>query len=351
MVVHSFDVDISTFKGFLRTGKPNPSDLTRSLHSAITGISRYTVEGRDDELASFRESMLALAANIHDQANAPEVETCVGQALELFRDYNERMLKFNLMHTDELKSVMRTMTETITYLSESRTRSVHNLQFVSRELEQAAQIDDIRLLRTRILGCLDVVKEETVRLQSEAEARSQEVREQIGRAMTAIEAPPQMRFGMMDTVTGLPARRAAVKTISETMQSAGKSAIAVFVVTRLSAINSKYGRAVGDEVMLRVANHFAQHLSSDTLLYRWSGPALIALINIQDNGEAIHRAWAKASAIKQEISLETKERSVFVVVETSMSFQVITKTTVAQDLFHDLDRYVAEVGDSPGDCP
>jgi GGDEF domain-containing protein len=268
----------------------------------------------------------------------------------LFRDYNARVMTFNTSHTMELKSVMRTMTETITYLSESRTRSVHHLQFVSRELEQSAQIDDIRLLRSRIMSCLDVVREETVRLQSESVARSQEVREQIGRATTVSEVPPPPRFGIMDTVTGLPVRRSAERTLGETVQTGGSAAIAVFVVTRLSAINSKYGRAVGDEVMLRVANHFAKHLSSDTLLYRWSGPALVALINVQDNADAINRAWSKAAAVKQEINLETKERSVFVVVETAMFFQLVTRDTVLADLFHGLDRYIAEVGDM-ADCP
>jgi len=308
-------------------------------------MARCTVDGRDDELSGFRDSMLALAANIHDQASTAEVETTVSRALELFHDYNSRVMKFNTAHTQELKSVMRTMTETITYLSESRTRSVHHLQFVSRELEQAAQIDDIRLLRTRIMSCLDVVREETVRLQSEAVARSQEVREQIGLATTVSDAPPPPRFGLMDTLTGLPSRRPAERTISETLQTGGQAAIGVFVVTRLSAINSKYGRAVGDEVMLRVANHFAQHLSPDTLLYRWSGPALVALMSVQENAEAIHRAWAKAAAIKQEISLEIKERSVFVVVEMSMSFQLADKETVLTELFNGLDRYIAEVGD------
>jgi len=313
-------------------------------------MARHTVDGREDELSAFRESMLALAANIHDQASSADVETTVSRALDLFRDYNSRVLKFNLSHTVELKSVMRTMTETITYLSESRTRSVHHLQFVSRELEQAAQIDDIRLLRSRIMSCLDVVREETVRLQSEAVARSQEVREQIGRAVIVSDVPPPPRFGMMDTVTGLPSRRSAERTISDTLQTAGQAAIAVFVVTRLSAINSKYSRAVGDEVMLRVANHFAQHLSSDTLLYRWSGPALVALISVHESAEAIERAWSKAAAMKQEINLETKERSVFVVVETSMSFQLVTRETVLTELFHGIDRYIAQVGDM-SDCP
>ena len=342
-------MDIPTFKGFLRNGKPTTADFARSLHSALTGVARYTVDGRDDELIAYRESMLLLAARIHEQSNAAEVESTVGEALEIFRNYNDHTLKYNHSHSAELKSVMRTMTETITYLSESRTRSVHQLQFVERELEQASQIDDIRLLRARVVSCLDVVREETVRLQSEAQERSQQVREQIGKAVSASEAPPP-RFGVMDTVTGLPSRKAAERTIGETLNMGSQSAVAVFVVTRLASINSKYGRAVGDEVMLRVANHFAQHLSSDTLLYRWSGPALVAVINVHDNGESIKRAWNKAAAVKQEINLDGRERSVFVVVETSMSFQVVNKVTIAQDLFNSLDKFVADHGDSGGEA-
>jgi GGDEF domain-containing protein len=338
-------VDISSLKGLLRGGKPSAAEFTRSLHSALTGISRNTLEGGDDELASFRESMLALAGKIHEQANTMELETTVGQALELFRDYNERVLKFNESHTSELKAVMRTMTETITYLSESRTRSVHQLQFVERELEQADQIDDIRLLRARIVNCLDVVREETVRLESEAQTRSQEVREQIGRAKTAT-GKASSRFGTMDIVTGLPARRAAERAISDALEAESSCAVALFVVTRLSAINAKYGRPVGDEVMLRIANHFAQQLSADTHLYRWSGPALIAVNCTYDNGEAIKRAWTKAAAAKQEISIEAKGRLVFVLVETSMSFQLATNTAVASELFQSLDKFVAGHGDN-----
>ncbi len=335
-------MDISSFKGFLRNGKATPADLARSINFALTGISRYTVDGNEDELFAFRETMLALAAKVHDQANATEVESTVSEAMELFRDYNVRALDFNQTKNGELKSVMRTMTETITYLSESRTRSVHHLKFMERELEQACQIEDIRLLRARVISCLDVVREETVRLQSEAEVRSQEVREQIGRAVSVAEPAP--RFGVMDTVTGLPSRRSAERTITETLQSGGHAAIAVFVVTRLSAINSKFGRSLGDEVMLRVANHFAQHLSSDTLLYRWSGPAMVAVINIHDNAEEIRRSWAKVTAVKQEICLDSKDRSVFVLVETSMSFHLVSKATAPQDLFHSLDQYVADQG-------
>ena len=133
-------MDIPTFKGFLRNGKPTTADFARSLHSALTGVARYTVDGRDDELIAYRESMLLLAARIHEQSNAAEVESTVGEALEIFRNYNDHTLKYNHSHSAELKSVMRTMTETITYLSESRTRSVHQLQFVERELEQARKL-------------------------------------------------------------------------------------------------------------------------------------------------------------------------------------------------------------------
>ena len=333
-----------TFKGFLRNGKPTTVELAQSLHTMLTGVTRYTFGGNDEELSTFREGMLALASNIHEQATSAQLETTVTHALNLLRDYNERNLRFNIAHTTELKAVMRTMTETITYLSESRTRSVHQLQFMERELEQASQIDDLRLLRSRLITCLDVVREETVRLQSESQARSDEVRQQIDRASKAYEPPA--RFGAMDIVTGLPARRSAERALAEASSDGAEHAVAVFVVKRLSAINAKYGRGVGDEVMLRVANHFAQHLSSATFLYRWSGPALVALIAVPGAKEDVRRSWAKAAAAKQEVNLEVKQRHVFVVVETSMSFHLSTESASPEELFQKLDQFVADQADS-----
>jgi GGDEF domain-containing protein len=333
---------MSSLKGFLRNGKPTPADLTRWLHTTLAGIARCTVDGREEDLAGFRTNMLALASNINEHASGADVESTVADALTLSQEYNERALNFHSLHTSELKAVMRTLTETITYLSESRTRSVHQLNFMERELEQASQIDDIRLLRGRLVSCLDIVREETVRLQSESAARSTEVRQQIDRAVKI--ADPPLRFGSTDSVTGLPARRAAEKTIGDAIAGGGDHAVSVFVVHRLSATNAKYGRAVGDEVMLRVANHFAQHLSSAAFLFRWSGPALVALMPANINAEEIKRSWSKAAGVKQEISLEANQRSVFIVVETTMSFELITKKTTPEDLFHRLDKFVADQG-------
>ncbi len=313
------------------------------MQALLTGIGRCTLDGTEADLESFRKSMQSLAAQVNDQSTGGEADATVGAGLNLLREYNEKILSFHGCHTSELKTVMRTMTETITYLSESRTRSVHQLNFMERELEQASQIDDIRLLRGRLISCLDIVREETVRLQSESQARSNEVRQQIDRPVRVSEPP--LGFSSMDSVTGLPSRRAAERAISEALAFGSTHAVAVFVVKRLSAINAKYGRAVGDEAMLRVANHFAQHLSAATFLYRWSGPALVALIQAHINPGDIKRSWAKAAATRHEMSMEAKQRSIFVLVETSMSFQLVTKTTSPDDLFSRLDQYVAEQAD------
>jgi hypothetical protein len=91
-----------------------------------------------------------------------------------------------------------------------------------------------------------------------------------------------------------------------------------------------------------VANHFAQHLSPVTSLYRWSGPALLAFFLLNNDADAVKRNWAKAAAVKHEVNLDSKQRAVFVFVETVMSFQVVSQGTPTLDLFRNLDRFVAE---------
>jgi hypothetical protein len=69
-------------------------------------------------------------------------------------------------------------------------------------------------------------------------------------------------------------------------------------------------------------------------------------MQVTGNSEEIKRSWTKAAAVKQEISLEAKQRTVFILVETSMSFELISKKTVPEDLFRSLDKFVADHGDS-----
>ena len=130
--------------------------------------------------------------------------------------------------------------------------------------------------------------------------------------------------------------------IGDSLTQGSEHAIAIFVVKRLAAINSKYGRAVGDEVMLRAANHYAQHLSAATYLYRWNGPALVALMPVHKNAEEIKRSWGKAAAVRLEVNLEAKQRAVFVVVEMAMWAQIAGPEASSEELFRRMDGFVAD---------
>jgi GGDEF domain-containing protein len=332
-------VDLVSLKGVLRIGKPTAADYVRSLQTLLAGISRSTIDGREDELAAFRETLLRLSSEIREQSAAAELEQTVAASLEHLRAYNDRFSKLNVGKMAELKSVMRTMTETITFLSESRTRSVHQLHFFERQMEQAAHLDDIRLLRAKLTSCLDTVREETVRLHTETKAGPEAVGAQIARPVVAVESAP--RFGSMDQVTGLPSRKVAEQALSDVVSGSHDFVLALFIVNRLPGINARYGREIGDEVMLRVSNHFAQHLASSTLLYRWNGPALVALAETDGKEQEIKTAWAKTASQKHEFSLDSQQRSVFVMVETSVSFFAANAATSLPELFRSLDHAVA----------
>jgi GGDEF domain-containing protein len=332
-------VDLVSLKGILRNGKPAAADYVRSLQTLLAGISRYTINGREDELAAFRETLLRLSSEIREQSPVADLDKTVAASLEHLRDYNDRFSKLNAGKIAELKSVMRTMTETITFLSESRTRSVHQLQFVERAMEQSVQLDDIRLLRSKLTSCLDIVREETVRIQTESKAHSEAVGAHLARPQTDVEPPP--RFGSMDQVTGLPSRKLAEQALSDAVSGTQDFVLALFIVNRLPGINARYGREIGDEVMLRVSNHFAQHLASSTLLYRWSGPALVAIAETHGKEQDIRAAWTKTASQKHEFSLDSQQRSIFVMAETSVSFFAANAATSLQELFRALDHAVA----------
>jgi len=51
----------------------------------------------------------------------------------------------------------------------------------------------------------------------------------------------------------------------------------VFIVNRLASIHARFGRAVGDEVMLLTAERLAQYLPTGAAVFRWSESGLVAI--------------------------------------------------------------------------
>jgi GGDEF domain-containing protein len=327
-------------KVLLRPGGPSSAEYVRLLQKTVNDVIPAAPEG-DVQAVRLKTGLTAILSRITEQATVEELTNAVDTATDLLRKYHSGAAQRASQQLMELKGVMRTMTETITFLSESRSTVVHQLTFVERQLEAATELDDIRLLRPRLAECLELVRQETARLQAESAAHTEAVRQKMGLGNQSGDAAPSRRLGSLDVATGLPNRSAAERLIAEKSGSGLRCSLAVFVPERLGFVAKRHGREAEDEVLLHVAQHLTKLIPSGSYLYRWTGPALLALRVSSDTPEHDEQVWRHIAGKSCEKTIGNERRSALLRI-TLACYAVHTGDTPASELLGKLDEFVTQ---------
>ena len=108
-------------------------------------------------------------------------------------------------------------------------------------------------------------------------------------AKPAPEKPAQ-EIAAQDSLTGLATKSMACSYMLEAIEQGKAVCATVFVVDRYTYVRNRYGRQVGDEVISLFSLHLAQYLPSGSTLFRWDGPAFVAVaIEADLTGARYHR--------------------------------------------------------------
>ena len=110
------------------------------------------------------------------------------------------------------------------------------------------------------------------------------------------------KLAASDPLTGVPNYRTLVNKLDEELERAKalhtKCSVLYMDLDQFKAINDKYGHAVGDLVLCRVAELAASLLRSEDCLGRWGGEEFIAVLPGQDPTEA----FTVAERIRMRVS-------------------------------------------------
>jgi diguanylate cyclase (GGDEF)-like protein len=143
-----------------------------------------------------------------------------------------------------------------------------------------------------------------------------------------------------DPVTGLPGRAAAEHAIEDRLAARKSFALALFAIDEMATINSRFGHSTGDDILVGCAHMIAKKLSG-AMLYRWSGPALVALFDPSLPAAEAEARAAQAAGQKLEKSIDTENRTAMIVVVPRCHVQHISVRLIPQEIFREVDGFVA----------
>jgi GGDEF domain-containing protein len=315
-----------------------PAEIIGHLQILIRGIALHAIEGDSADLTLLQQRTSVIADTLTVDSSPDDLLVGIGKTLRALEEYNRRSTVIFKGQTEELRGMLSTMMATVMFITSSSETCAKQLSSIESRLLRAATLEDMRQMKTHLTDCLTVVRNETLRLQTEARNTINTLKNDVERLSSRLKVVST--DDSQDPVTGLPGRLAAEESIA-TKIAAGKDFLtALFILDRMASINGRFGRAVGDDILVTGAQTLAQKLAGTTL-YRWSGPAFVAVFDPSINITQAETRANQAAGMRLEKNIEADKRSVLIVITASCQLQRVSSKIAPDAIFRNIDAFMA----------
>jgi GGDEF domain-containing protein len=153
----------------------------------------------------------------------------------------------------------------------------------------------------------------------------------------------------LDICTGLPTRPDGEAAIQKAIQRNAHAYAAVFYLHRMAMTNARFGEAMGNQMILFCSQHISSRLTrANDLLFRWSGPAFLALIDRQDPHLAVTNEVQRMITVPLSRFIETPSRSVYLPMKITADVYPLWKTT-SEEVMSRIERFVSAASGQPSE--
>jgi diguanylate cyclase (GGDEF)-like protein len=298
---------VISIKKYLESNYDMERGLLQVVQLLLQGIGQHAVEGEGEDCSAFRQDMERASEAIAQATALPDLMMQAGGALRALEEYNHRTIKYFGLRNEELQMMFQMLTATIGSITSTGAENVRRLREIEGQVVGAAQIDDVRQIKTRLSECLDEIRKETERQKVETSRTMEQLNQGLENAR---QAPGTKSAPAVDAVTGLPGRPQAEQALEKASQAQGTAFAAVVVVDRIQHINLRYGRDAGDEVLRYFAGILRRQLPRLDPMFRWTGPSIVVLLRRSSRIEDVRRELATLMNYEFEYTIKMSTRSV-----------------------------------------
>jgi GGDEF domain-containing protein len=318
-----------------------PAEIIDHLQILIRGIALHAIEGDPEDLKQLQQRMAGIAETLTVDSSPDDLLVGIGKTLRSLEEYNRRASGIFNGQVEELRGMLSTMTATVIFITSSSETSVKQLSAIEVKLQRASTLEDTRQVKSYLTDCLTLVRSEALRLQTEARTRINSLKGDVERLSNRLKAASADESE--DPVTGLKGRSSAEEVITTKMAAGKEFLVALFVLDRIASINGRFGRQVGDDILISGAQNLAQKLSGTTL-FRWSGPGFVAVFDPSISMTQAETRATQAASLRIEKTIEADNRSVLIVITASCNLQRLSGKIAPDAIFKNMDAFMASRG-------
>jgi GGDEF domain-containing protein len=265
---------VLSLKSFLNASE-SELVLRKVVSLLVEKIGSSAAKADEGDYADFSVEMNDVRDRLAAEGSSENLLIMAGSAVQTMENYNLRISSLIRKQAAELQSVIAMVTETALKIGGESTRSAQRLQEIGNHFEKAGSLDDLKTLKAHLGECLNSFREEVDRQKRESDSAIRSLQRQVGQSGAGIPVSD----GSLDPITGLPAKPSALQAMQAAAESGMRLYVVTMVVKGVQSVNTRFGLEVGDRMLRTFKENLERHLSGKDKLFRWEGPALVALMD------------------------------------------------------------------------
>jgi GGDEF domain-containing protein len=275
----------------------------------------HAVKGDPDEDRQFRTRMHKISEAVSGDPTWLEVMAAADSGVSALRDHNDRANKYQRAHVVELRAVIQMLVGTLEDLTIAGPLRMRELQEIQKQLNAASGPEALQVCKVSLSKCLGEIRDEAERHKQYSDGHSQQ-----------------------DPITGLEARSAAETALTEACASETQACAVVVSIDRLSLYNRRYGRDVGDKVLLFFVEFVKRAFEPGVALFRWTGPAVLLLRH--GSPDAVQAEMRRAFDPRLEFEVDSGSRSILLTI--GVSWSVVPMMVDSRLVVNKIDAFVTD---------
>ena len=313
------------------------SALLRMVQLLLQGIETHAVKGDAADHQKFIQDMQKIRESLGEQPAASEVLVLAGSVVKVMEEYNNRTSKFIHLQCAELQAMVGMLTKTMTTITSGSDGSIMRLQTIEKHLHKAAMIEDFHTAKLRMAECLETLRGEIVHQREQSAQTVASLRSEIEKSQERMAATTSHRTG---PASGVPERSEAEAALVLAARENRRVFAVIFAVERVNLVNSRFGYAVGDQLLHFFAQHLVQNFSAADKLFRWSGPSFLLLMERRESNEKVRAEITRVTSQRLTTTIQVGARSVLLPVAANWAMFPVLEIRPVQLLFQHLDSFV-----------
>lgn len=277
--------------------------LMRAIQLLLQGMGLHAVAGDPDDHAEFRREIDKTLQRVDEVTSTGDLVVQAKLALNALEIYNRRTLSYLRLPAMELQAMVKMLTSTVSTIAEAGGENVRRLRDIEQQVQFASLIEDVRQIKTKLGECLEGIRRESERQKAETNRTVDQLNQDLSRVQ-------KEKLPKTDEATGLPSRSQAEEAIGKACQEGAQAYALAVQIDRIRIFNSRFGYEVGDELLRYLAGFLRKQLPEKDLLFRWSGPTLVALLFRPHDLERVRDEIGRIMDFKHEHTVQTASRTV-----------------------------------------